>query len=64
MNKKNRSSPAPRAEPKKRGIVGYWARDDASLACAGYTDLAHNPEIITAVDTIARLIGAMTIHLM
>lgn len=64
MSKKNRSRPAPRAEPKKRGIVGFWAGDDASLACAGYTNLAHNPEIITAVDTIARLIGAMTIHLM
>lgn len=30
----------------------------------GYTSLAQNPEIITAVDTIARLIGSMTIHLM
>ena len=30
----------------------------------GYTTLAHNPEIVAAVDTIARLIGSMTIHLM
>ena len=35
-----------------------------NLVCAGYTSLAHNPEICTAVDTIARLIGSMTIHLM
>ena len=35
-----------------------------NLICAGYTSLAHNPEICTAVDTIARLIGSMTIHLM
>lgn len=35
-----------------------------SLECRGYTSLAHNPEVMTAVDTIARLVGAMTIHLM
>lgn len=39
--------------------VGY-----DSLECAGYTSLDRNPEIVTAVDTIARLVGAMTIHLM
>jgi HK97 family phage portal protein len=50
---------------EKRSLVwmGDWP-DDNSLACAGYTTLAHNPEVMTAVDTIARLIGAMTIHLM
>lgn len=44
-----------------------WLTDAAgfdSLECAGYTSLARNPEIMTAVDTIARLIGSMTIHLM
>lgn len=66
MSKKKRSRPAVRAEPpRKRSIVGFWTGDDGKdLACAGYTNLAHNPEIVTAVDTIARLIGAMTIHLM
>ena len=65
MSKKKRARPAARAElTQKRSVVGLWGGDDTSLACAGYTSLAHNPEIVTAIDTIARLIGAMTIHLM
>lgn len=32
------------------------------LSCQGYTSLADSPEVSTAVNTIARLIGAMTIH--
>lgn len=65
MSKKKRARPAARAEPaQKRSVVALWGGDDTSLACAGYTSLAHNPEIVTAIDTIARLIGAMTIHLM
>lgn len=67
MSKKRpRGGAAPRDRPiEKRSLVwlGDWP-DDNSLACAGYTTLAHNPEVSTAVDTIARLIGAMTIHLM
>lgn len=65
MSKKKRSRPAPRAEPaKKRGVA--WVTQDnwETLECMGYTSLAHNPEICTAVDTIARLIASMTIHLM
>ena len=44
-----------------------WLTDTAgfeSLKCQGYTTLAESPEVSTAVNTIARLIGAMTIHLM
>lgn len=64
--RKTRGGAAPRDRPmEKCSLVWYgsWP-DDNSLACAGYTTLAHNPEVMTAVDTIARLIGAMTIHLM
>lgn len=35
-----------------------------SLKSEGYVSLAQSPEVVTAVNTIARLIGAMTIHLM
>ncbi|MBR2681587.1 MAG: phage portal protein [Exiguobacterium sp.] len=50
---------------EKRSLV--WYTDNSgfdTLECKGYVSLAHNPEVSTAVDTIARLIGAMTIHLM
>lgn len=55
-----------RAEPQaSRSVV--WLADPRTfdtLECRGYTTLAHSPEVATAVYTIARLIGAMTIHLM
>ena len=42
------------------GLIDGGSFDN--LECRGYTSLAHNPEVCTAVDTIARLVGAMTIH--
>lgn len=62
-DKKKRSKT--RAEPSTPTIV--WLRETDAydiLACPGYTNLAYNPEIISGVDAIARLIGSMTIHLM
>ena len=66
MSKKRNRGAAPRDRPAEtRSVVWFTdAEGFDSLACAGYTSLAHNPEVATAVDTIARLIGAMTIHLM
>lgn len=67
MAKKRRAARAPRAEPTQKRSNGVMLCNSSSwdnLICAGYTSLAHNPEICTAVDTIARLIGSMTIHLM
>lgn len=52
-------------EPTRKRSVAFVTNSGwETLECAGYTSLAHNPEITTAVDTIARLIGSMTIHLM
>lgn len=59
-----------RAEPKNKrqtGTTAAWLCSPEAfdtLTCQGYTSLAHNPEIRAGVDTIARLIGSMTIHLM
>lgn len=52
-------------EPTRKRSVAFVTNSGwETLECAGYTSLAHNPEVTTAVDTIARLIGSMTIHLM
>lgn len=66
MSKKKRERPNPRAEPAKTRRAAWLCSSEAfdTLTCQGYTSLAHNPEIAAGVDTIARLIGSMTIHLM
>ena len=55
-----------RAEPKeKRSLIWMTDRENFdSLKSEGYVSLSQSPEVVTAVNTIARLIGAMTIHLM
>lgn len=49
--------------PSQRGVI-FLGREEygESLKCGGYTSLAHSPEIVTAVDRIAALMGAMPIH--
>ena len=63
MGKKNRRAAA-RAEPTKKRSVAILNGGWADVECLGYTRLDHNPEVVAAVDTIARLIASMTIHLM
>ena len=60
--KKKKSKQAARDKPITRSIA--FLSDWGNLECLGYTRLSDNPEIIAAADTIARLIGSMTIRLM
>lgn len=66
MSKKNKRRPTARAEPAQKRSAAWLCSADAYdvLCCQGYTNLAHNPAVCAAVDTIARLIGSMTIYLM
>lgn len=67
MSKKKKKNIRAESKNKRSSENGFYlCSSDAfeTLTCSGYTSLAHNPEIISAVDTIARLIGSMTIHLM
>lgn len=56
-----------RDKPAAQKRSAVWLTDAQgfeTLKCQGYRSLADSPEVSTAVNTIARLIGAMTIHLM
>lgn len=65
MSRRKRNRPQARAEPQKRSVAWLCSSEAFdTLTCQGYTSLSHNPEIAAGVDTIARLIGSMTIHLM
>lgn len=66
MSKRKRTRPQARAEPKQKRSAAWLCTAEAydTLTCGGYTSLDHNPEIAAGVDTIARLVGSMTIHLM
>lgn len=68
MSRRKRGRPAPRDEPRgqKRSAAAWLCSSEAydTLTCQGYVSLANNPEIAAGVDTIARLVGSMTIHLM
>ena len=66
MNKKKKNQRnKTRAEPINSTVAWLCESDKYDiLTCPGYTNLACNPEIIAGVETIARLVGSMTIHLM
>lgn len=67
MSRKKNTNAA-RGQPagkQKRSVIWMTdAKEWESLKCAGYTSLAQSPEIVAGVDTFARLVGAMSIHLM
>ena len=66
MSKRSKNKPRARAEPTQKRSAAWLCSAEAYdvLTTRGYTSLSHNPEICAGVDTIARLVASMTIHLM
>lgn len=66
MSKRSKNKPRARAEPTQKRSAAWLCSTEAYevLTTRGYTSLSHNPEICAGVDTIARLVASMTIHLM
>ena len=66
MSKRSKNKPRARAEPTQKRSAAWLCSAEAYdvLTTRGYTSISHNPEICAGVDTIARLVASMTIHLM
>ena len=58
-------STRPRADGgQTNSLLWFTDRDGFNdLTCRGYTRLADSPEVMSGVNTIARLVGSMTLHL-
>lgn len=66
MSKRSKNKPRARAEPTQKRSAAWLCSTESYdvLTTRGYTRLSENPEICAGVDTIARLVASMTIHLM